>query len=83
MGDVTQVATEAIQGYREVRTFGGEAYEQDRFHAVSERNRRPVHENGTDFSGCNPCYSVTGFSCASHARLDAAGAGYPRRYVDR
>ena len=40
MGDVTQVATEAIQGYREVRTFGGEAYEQDRFHAVSERNRR-------------------------------------------
>ena len=40
MGDVTQVATEAIQGYREVRTFGGEAYEQDRFQAVSERNRR-------------------------------------------
>ena len=40
MGDVTQVATEAIQGYREVRTFGGEGYEQDRFQAVSERNRR-------------------------------------------
>ena len=40
MGDVTQVATEAIQGYREVRTFGGEPYEQDRFQAVSERNRR-------------------------------------------
>ena len=40
MGDVTQVATEAIQGYREVRTFGGEAYEQSRFQAVSDRNRR-------------------------------------------
>ena len=39
MGDVTQVAAEAIQGYREVRTFGGEQYERDRFRTVSERNR--------------------------------------------
>ncbi len=38
MGDITQVASESISGYRVVRTFGGEAYEQQRFHNVSERN---------------------------------------------
>lgn len=31
MGDVTHVASETIQGYRVVRSFGGEAYEQGRF----------------------------------------------------
>jgi ATP-binding cassette, subfamily B, bacterial MsbA len=40
MGDVTHVASEAIQGYREVRTFGGADYERDRFEQVSSNNRR-------------------------------------------
>ena len=40
MGDVTHVASEAIQGYREVRTYGGNAYERDRFDQVSQTNRR-------------------------------------------
>lgn len=40
MGDVTHVASETIQGYRVVRSFGGEAYEQQRFHDASEENRR-------------------------------------------
>jgi len=31
MGDVTHVASETIQGYRVVRSFGGEAYEAKRF----------------------------------------------------
>jgi ATP-binding cassette, subfamily B, bacterial MsbA len=31
MGDVTHVASETIQGYRVVRSFGGESYEQERF----------------------------------------------------
>ncbi len=39
MGDVTQVASEAVQGYREVRTFGGEDYERTRFERVSAFNR--------------------------------------------
>ena len=39
MGDVTQVASEAVQGYREVRTFGGEDYERKRFERVSAFNR--------------------------------------------
>jgi len=39
MGDVTHVASETIQGYRVVRSFGGERYEQQRFQAASEDNR--------------------------------------------
>lgn len=38
MGDVTHVASETIQGYRVVRSFGGEAYEQERFQASSQSN---------------------------------------------
>jgi subfamily B ATP-binding cassette protein MsbA len=40
MGDVTHVASEAVQGYREVRTFGGSDYESERFNKVSQDNRR-------------------------------------------
>ncbi|MBZ5757407.1 lipid A export permease/ATP-binding protein MsbA [Pseudomonas sp. S5(2021)] len=38
MGDVTHVASETIQGYRVVRSFGGESYEQGRFLAASREN---------------------------------------------
>ncbi len=38
MGDVTHVASEAIQGHRVVRSFGGEPYEQKRFFEVSAHN---------------------------------------------
>jgi subfamily B ATP-binding cassette protein MsbA len=38
MGDVTHVASETIQGYRVVRSFGGEAYEQGRFYKASSDN---------------------------------------------
>lgn len=40
MGDVTHVASEALSGYRVVRTHGAEAHEKRRFEAVSEENRR-------------------------------------------
>lgn len=40
MGDVTQVASEAIQGYRVVRSFGGEDYEYSRFRDASAENTR-------------------------------------------
>jgi len=40
MGDVTHIASETIQGYRVVRSFGGEAYEQQRFHKASADNMR-------------------------------------------
>jgi len=38
MGDVTHIASETIQGYRVVRSFGGERYESERFKAASEDN---------------------------------------------
>ncbi|MDI3398455.1 lipid A export permease/ATP-binding protein MsbA [Pseudomonas sp. V88_4] len=38
MGDVTHVASETIQGYRVVRSFGGEAYEEKRFLNASQGN---------------------------------------------
>lgn len=38
VGDITQVTTEMINGVRVMRTFGGEAYEKDRFDAVSKKN---------------------------------------------
>jgi subfamily B ATP-binding cassette protein MsbA len=40
MGDVTHVASEAVQGYHVVRIFGGAAYERQRFESVSQNNRR-------------------------------------------
>ncbi|MGE8335883.1 lipid A export permease/ATP-binding protein MsbA [Pseudomonas laurylsulfatiphila] len=38
MGDVTHVASETIQGYRVVRSFGGEKYEEKRFFEASQGN---------------------------------------------
>lgn len=40
MGDVTHVASEALSGYRVVRTHGAEQYEKDRFAEASEVNRQ-------------------------------------------
>ena len=39
MGEVTQVAEETIEGYRVIRLFGGEAYETNKFNAVTKLNR--------------------------------------------
>lgn len=38
MGDLTHIASETIQGYKVVRSFGGERYETDRFRNASEAN---------------------------------------------
>ncbi|NMG69286.1 lipid A export permease/ATP-binding protein MsbA [Parazoarcus communis] len=40
MGDVTHVASEFIQGYRVVRSFGGAPYESARFRAASDDSTR-------------------------------------------
>ncbi|MEN8170966.1 MAG: lipid A export permease/ATP-binding protein MsbA [Pseudomonadota bacterium] len=40
VGAVTQIAEEAIEGQRVVKTFGGQAYEQQRFDEANENNRR-------------------------------------------
>lgn len=38
MGDITHVSSEAINGYKEVKSFSGQEYEQQRFHKASENN---------------------------------------------
>jgi len=38
MGDVTHVASETVQGFRVVRSFGGEEYEEKRFRSASQSN---------------------------------------------
>lgn len=38
VGDITQVSGEMVNGYRVMRSFGGEAYEQKRFDEVSKKN---------------------------------------------
>ncbi len=40
MGQVTHVSNETIQGYKLVRSYGGEQYEQRRFHGASDENTR-------------------------------------------
>lgn len=40
MGSVAHVAEETIEGYRVVRTFGGEAYEREKFTRVINSNQR-------------------------------------------
>ena len=39
MGDVTQVSNESIGAYREVRIFGGQEQQSQRFHSASNYNR--------------------------------------------
>lgn len=38
VGELTHIAEEAIEGYKVVRTFGGEAYEQQKFEQAARRN---------------------------------------------
>ena len=40
MGDVTHVVSEAVSGYRVVRTFGGKDYEKARFNRFNRVNRQ-------------------------------------------
>lgn len=40
MGDVTHVTGEVMDGHREVKIFGGEQRERQRFEAINENNRR-------------------------------------------
>jgi ATP-binding cassette, subfamily B, bacterial MsbA len=39
MGEVTHVAEESIEGYKVIRTFGGEEYERKKFVAATELNQ--------------------------------------------
>ena len=39
MGEVTEIAEESIEGYRVVRTFGGQGYETAKFDEAAEKSR--------------------------------------------
>ena len=39
MGDVTQISSESINGYREIRVFGGQSAQKERFRQASLYNR--------------------------------------------
>lgn len=39
MGEVTHVAEEVIEGYKVVKTFGAQEYEQKKFQAITEKGR--------------------------------------------
>lgn len=38
MGGITHVAEEAIEGYKVIRTFGGESYETEKFNTLTKKN---------------------------------------------
>ncbi|NQD37630.1 lipid A export permease/ATP-binding protein MsbA [Permianibacter sp. IMCC34836] len=40
MGMVTNVATQSVQGYRTIKTFGGEEHERNAFYKAADGNRR-------------------------------------------
>ena len=40
MGDVTQSTQEIVEGYKVVKTYGGEHFEQTKFNRVANRNRQ-------------------------------------------
>ncbi|HEY3520842.1 MAG TPA: lipid A export permease/ATP-binding protein MsbA [Rhodanobacteraceae bacterium] len=40
MGSVTSILEEVVAGHREVKVYGGQPYEDARFEAVTQRNRR-------------------------------------------
>ncbi|SIS42941.1 lipid A export permease/ATP-binding protein MsbA [Neptunomonas antarctica] len=40
VGDITNSASESIQGYQVVRVYGGTEFERQRFHGASDLNRR-------------------------------------------
>jgi subfamily B ATP-binding cassette protein MsbA len=40
VAEVSHIAEESIEGYRVIRTFGGEKYEQDKFIKATESNRQ-------------------------------------------
>ncbi len=65
MGDLTHIASETIQGYRVVRSFGGEDYESERFRKASEENTAKQLRMVKTSSTFTPLLQVITFSSMS------------------
>ena len=65
MGDVTQVSTEAVGGYREVRIFGGNEIEKSRFRRISNYTRQQSMKMEATIAVSSPLIQfVTAFAMA-------------------
>ena len=65
MGDVTQVSTEAVNGYREVRIFGGSHIEQTRFKKISNYTRQQMMKMEATIAISSPLIQfITAFAMA-------------------
>lgn len=65
MGDLTHIASETIQGYRVVRSFGGEDYESRRFRASSEANTSKQLRMSRTSATFTPALQLVTFSTMS------------------
>ncbi len=65
MGDLTHIASETIQGYRVVRSFGGEDYEAKRFRASSEANTSKQLRMARTSATFTPALQLATFSTMS------------------
>lgn len=65
MGDLTHIASETIQGYRVVRSFGGEDYEAARFRASSEANTSKQLRMSRTSAIFTPALQLTTFTTMS------------------
>lgn len=65
MGDLTHIASETIQGYRVVRSFGGEEYEAQRFRTSSESNTNKQLRMARTSSTFTPALQLVTFSTMS------------------
>lgn len=65
MGEVTHVAEETIEGYKVIRTFGGESYESQKFAAATQRNRqREMKIISTNLLGTISVQQIAGIAIA-------------------
>jgi subfamily B ATP-binding cassette protein MsbA len=65
MGDLTHIASETIQGYRVVRSFGGEEYEAERFRASSHANTNKQLRMARTSATFTPALQLVTFSTMS------------------
>lgn len=65
VGEVSHIAEESIEGYRVIRTFGGEAYETEKFnHATRDNKQREMKVVSTNALGTAAVQIVISFSIA-------------------
>ena len=65
MGDLTHIASETIQGYRVVRSFGGESYETERFRVSTEANTQKQLRMARIAATFTPALQLVTFSTMS------------------